>query len=53
MPKESYRKLSNSYEKNEDNGRYPVTYEMIYGVSWKNIKDNPNKNTDVINIKKI
>ena len=53
MPKESYRKLTNSYEKNEDNGRYPVTYEMIYGVSWKNIKDNPNKNTDVINIKKI
>ena len=42
-----------SYKKNKDNGRFPVTYEMIYGVSWKNIKDNPNKNTGVIPIKKI
>ena len=53
MPKESYKKLANSYKKNKGNGRFPVSYEMIYGVSWKNIKDNPNKNTDVIIIKKI
>ncbi len=53
MSKKSYRKLSDSYKKNKDNGRFPVTYEMIYGVSWKNIKDNPNKNTGVIPIKKI
>ena len=53
MTKKSYKKLASSYKKNEDNGRFPVSYEMIYGISWKNIEDNPNKNTDVINIKKI
>mgnify|MGYP001189276219 FL=1 len=49
--KNSYQKLSNAYPTNQNN-RYPVTYEMIYGTAWKNI-ENTAENTEVIPIKKI
>ena len=52
ISKKSYMELSNAYPKNNDNGKFPVTYEMIYGMSWKRIKKNID-NTGVIPIKKI
>ena len=50
--KNSYQKLSNAYPTNQSNDRYPVTYEMIYGIAWKNL-ENTDENTEVIPIKKI
>ena len=50
--KKSYIELSNVYPKNDDNCKFPVTYEMIYGMSWKRVKKT-NDNPKVIPIKKI
>jgi malonyl-CoA O-methyltransferase len=52
ISKKSYIELSNVYPKNDDNGKFPVTYEMIYGMSWKRVKKT-NDNPKVIPIKKI
>ena len=52
ISKKSYIELSNVYPKNEGNGKFPVTYEMIYGMSWKRARKS-NDNLGVIPIKKI
>jgi len=52
ISKKSYIELSNVYPKNNDNDKFPVTYEMIYGMSWNRVKKNID-NTGVIPIKKI
>ena len=49
--KKSLKDLENYYKKNSENGLFPVTYEMIYGVAWKKIDQNPKNNEDVIPIK--
>ena len=51
VSKNSYQKLSRAYPTNKNN-RFPVTYEMIYGIAWKNL-GNSDENTGVIPIKKI
>ena len=50
--KSSYQQLSENYPINTANNRLPVTYEMIYGIAWKNLP-NSIENTEVIPIKKI
>ena len=50
--KSSYQQLSENYPINTANNRLPVTYEMIYGIAWKNLP-NSIENTGVIPIKKI
>ena len=52
ISKSSYQKLSKNYPINKDGNRLPVTYEIIYGIAWKNY-DNTNENSGVIPIKKI
>ena len=52
ISKSSYKKLSENYPTNKANNRLPVTYEIIYGIAWKN-HDNTIENTGVIPIKKI
>ena len=52
ISKSSYQKLSKNYPVNKDGNRLPVTYEIIYGIAWKNY-DNTNENSGVIPIKKI
>ena len=52
ISKNSYQMLSKTYPTNHINNRFPVTYEMIYGIAWKN-PENTDKNTGVIPIKKI
>tara|TARA_B100001029_G_scaffold122950_1_gene102293 strand:+ start:727 stop:1557 length:831 start_codon:yes stop_codon:yes gene_type:complete len=51
--KSDYIRLLNSYPINKKNKLYPVTYEMIYGFSWKNHNQKESNNTKVIPIKKI
>lgn len=54
LTKKAYRDLSDMYPKNNDNERYPVTYEMIYGMSWNRMKtDIDSSQGKVIPIKKI
>ena len=52
ISKSSYNKLAKNYPLNNTNKRLPVTYEMIYGLAWKNnLKSN--ENIGVIPIKNI
>ncbi|MBT3697920.1 MAG: malonyl-ACP O-methyltransferase BioC [Gammaproteobacteria bacterium] len=54
LSKKSYMSLSQAYPKNKDNGHFPVTYEMIYGMSWNRSKtDIDHSQNRVIPIKKI
>ncbi len=54
LGKKSYTSLSSAYPKNKDNGHFPVTYEMIYGMSWNRLKsDIDHSQGKVIPIKKI
>ena len=49
--KKSLKSLENHYKKNNKNGLFPVTYEMIYGVAWKKGTQNSKNNKVVIPIK--
>ena len=49
--KKSLKNLERYYKKNNKNGLFPVTYEMIYGVAWKRSTQNPINNEVVIPIK--
>ena len=49
--KKSLKNLESYYKKNNKNGLFPVTYEMIYGVAWKRSTQNPINNEVVIPIK--
>ena len=45
--------LEKLYQINKQNNCFPVTYEMIYGLAWKNLTQNHEKRSGVIPIKKI
>ncbi len=45
--------LEKFYQINKQNNCFPVTYEMIYGLAWKNLTQNHEKRSGVIPIKKI
>ena len=54
LSKKLYMSLSEAYPKNTNNGHFPVTYEMIYGMSWNRLKiDIDHSQSRVIPIKKI
>lgn len=54
LNKETFKRLTDKYPRNKDNGSFPVTYEMIYGMSWNRIKTDIDCSQDkVIPIKKI
>ena len=52
ITKSMYRKIIDLYPKTEKM-KYPVTYEVIYGTSWKKIKKPDKKSPNFIEIKKI
>ncbi len=50
--KTDYKNITGTYPRNS-NSNYPVTYEVLYGLSWKKPKLNPKNNMDVIPIKEV
>ena len=52
ITKSMYKKIIDLYPKTEKT-TYPVTYEVIYGASWKKIKKPDKKRSNFIEIKKI
>jgi len=52
ITKSMYKKIINLYPKTKKM-MYPVTYEVIYGASWKKVKRTGKKSSNFIEIKKI
>lgn len=53
MSKENYKNLLKAYPQSSSDNSFSVTYEMIYGIGWKNITEKEIVNSKVIPIKKI
>jgi malonyl-CoA O-methyltransferase len=52
ITKSMYKRIINLYPKTKKM-MYPVTYEVIYGASWKKSKRRGKKSSNFIEIKKI
>tara|TARA_B100001113_G_scaffold109431_1_gene88642 strand:+ start:1051 stop:1875 length:825 start_codon:yes stop_codon:yes gene_type:complete len=50
LTRKDFKLIEHNYKRNEESN-YPVTYEVLYGVSWKKPPMNPINNRDVIPIK--